>query len=85
MAEATITVYGADWCSDCRRSKKFLQDNSIPFNWVDTDANQEAEEFVKQKNNGKRVIPTIIFEDGSFLVEPSNEALAEKLGLQIQA
>ena len=84
MAEATITVYGADWCSDCRRSKKFLQDNSIPFNWVDTDANQEAEEFVKQKNNGKRIIPTIIFEDGSFLVEPSNEALAEKLGLQIQ-
>lgn len=85
MAEATITVYGADWCSDCRRSKKFLQDNSIPFNWVDTDANQEAEEFVKQKNNGKRIIPMIIFEDGSFLVEPSNEALAEKLGLQIQA
>lgn len=85
MAEATITVYGADWCPDCRRSKKFLQDNSIPFNWVDTDANQDAEEFVKQKNNGKRVIPTITFEDGSFLVEPSNEALAEKLGLQIQA
>lgn len=83
MAEATITVYGADWCPDCRRSKKFLLDNSIPFNWVDTDEDKAAEEFVKQKNNGKRVIPTIIFEDGSFLVEPSNEALAEKLGLQI--
>ena len=83
MAEATITVYGADWCPDCRRSKKFLLDNSIPFNWVDTDQDKAAEEFVKQKNNGKRVIPTIIFEDGSFLVEPSNEALAEKLGLQI--
>lgn len=85
MAEATITVYGADWCPDCRRSKKFLLDNSIPFNWVDTDEDKAAEEFVKQKNNGKRVIPTIIFEDGSFLVEPSNEALAEKLGLHIQA
>ena len=85
MAEATITVYGADWCPDCRRSKKFLLDNSIPFNWVDTDEDKAAEEFVKQKNNGKRVIPTIIFEDGSFLVEPSNEALAEKLGLPIQA
>ena len=85
MAEATITMYGADWCPDCRRSKKFLLDNSIPFTWMDTDADKEAEEFVKQKNNGKRIIPTIIFEDGSFLVEPSNEALAEKLGLQIQA
>ena len=85
MAEAGITVYGADWCPDCRRSKKFLQDNFIPFTWIDTDADKEAEEFVKQKNNGRRVIPTIIFEDGSLLVEPSNEALAEKLGLPIQA
>ena len=83
MAEATITVYGADWCPDCRRSKKFLLDNSIPFNWVDTGEDKAAEEFVKQKNNGKRIIPTIVFEDGSLLVEPSNEALAEKLGLQI--
>ena len=81
MAEPNIIIYGADWCGDCRRAKKFLLDQNIPFVWVNTDEDKEAEEFVKQKNNGKRIIPTIIFPDGSFLVEPSNEELAEKLGV----
>ena len=35
-----------------------------------------------KKNNGKRIIPTIVFDDGSFLVEPSNAALAAKIGLK---
>ncbi len=34
-----------------------------------------------EKNDGKRIIPTIEFEDGSFLVEPSNAELAQKLEL----
>ena len=78
-----ITIYGADWCPDCRRSKKFLEAQNIPYNWVDTDQDKAAEAFVKEKNDGKRVIPTIIFEDGSFLAEPSDEELAKKLGLVI--
>ena len=32
-------------------------------------------------NNGKRIVPTIIFEDGSILLEPTNKQLAEKIGL----
>jgi len=78
----TITVYGADWCPDCRRSKKFLIERSIPFNWVDTDQDKEAEALVKQLNNGMRIIPTIVFEDGSFITEPSDESLAEKIGIK---
>ncbi|HNN12636.1 MAG TPA: glutaredoxin domain-containing protein [Anaerolineales bacterium] len=79
----TITVYGADWCPDCRRSKKFLIERSIPFNWVDTDQDKEAEALVKQLNNGMRIIPTIVFEDGSFITEPSDESLAEKIGIKV--
>lgn len=85
MAEQNIIVYGADWCGDCRRSKQFLNDHHIPFTWVDTDGNPEAEQFVKLKNNGKRIIPTIIFEDGSFVAEPSNEELANRLGVKVGA
>ena len=51
MTESNIIVYGADWCGDCHRAKKFLIDQNIPFVWVNTDENKEAEEFVKQKNN----------------------------------
>ncbi|HVO41354.1 MAG TPA: FAD-dependent oxidoreductase, partial [Aggregatilineales bacterium] len=80
--QATITVYGASWCPDCRRSKKFLSEQLIRYNWVDIDADSEGRAFVEAKNNGRRIIPTIVFEDGSFLVEPSNADLARKLGLQ---
>ena len=79
----SIVMYGADWCGDCRRSKRFLNEQNIPFTWIDVDQDKEAEAFVREKNNGKRIIPTIIFEDGSFLAEPSDEELANKLGLPV--
>jgi len=81
-ATPEITVYGAYWCPDCSRSKQFLGEHQIPYNWVDIEDDQAGEAYVVKKNNGKRIIPTIEFEDGSILVEPSNAALAEKLGLK---
>jgi glutaredoxin-like protein len=81
MTTPNITVYGADWCPDCRRSKRLLDKLSVPYLWVDTDTNQEAETLVRRLNNGKRIIPTIVFEDGSFLSEPSDAELAGKLGI----
>jgi glutaredoxin-like protein len=83
MTQQTIIVYGADWCGDCRRSKRFLDAQNIPYTWIDIDQNKEAGAFVQEKNNGIRIIPTIIFEDGSFLAEPTDEELASKLGLLV--
>ena len=85
MSEPQITLYGAYWCPDCRRSKQFLGEHQIPYNWVDIEQDAAAEQLVIEKNNGKRIIPTIVFEDGSFLVEPSNADLAQKLGLKTSA
>ncbi len=85
MPDAEITVYGAHWCPDCRRSKQFLGEHQIPYNWVDIEQDPLAEQFVIEKNDGKRIIPTITFADDSFLVEPSNAELAAKLGLKTKA
>jgi thioredoxin reductase (NADPH) len=85
MPDPSLTVYGAYWCPDCRRAKKFLGEQLIPFNWIDVEQDKQAEQFVLEKNNGKRIIPTIVFADGSFLVEPSNAELAQKLGLRTEA
>jgi thioredoxin reductase (NADPH) len=83
--KASITVYGAHWCPDCRRSKQFLGEHQIPYRWVDIEQDKQAEKVVLEKNNGKRIIPTIEFADGSILVEPSNAELAAKLGLKTVA
>lgn len=80
-----ITIYGAYWCPDCRRSKQFLGEHQIPYRWVDIEQDKQGEAYVLQKNNGKRIIPTIEFADGSILVEPSNAELATKLGLKTNA
>ena len=74
-----ITVYGAPWCPDCRRSKRFLSEQQIDYEWVDIEQNQEGQAYVEEINDGKRIIPTIVFDDDSILVEPSNAELAEKL------
>ncbi len=85
MAEPEITIYGAYWCPDCQRAKKFLGEQFIPYHWVDIEQDKQSEEFVVKTNHGRRIIPTIVFKDGSFLVEPSNAELARKLGLKSEA
>jgi thioredoxin reductase (NADPH) len=85
MTSAKIIVYGAHWCPDCRRSKQFLGEHQIPYEWIDIEEDKQAEQEVLAKNQGKRIIPTIVFEDGDFLVEPTNAQLAAKLGLKTRA
>lgn len=85
MAGEKITVYGAPWCPDCTRAKQFLGEQRVRYNWIDIDQNEDARAYVQKVNDGKQIIPTIIFEDGSLLVEPSNSELAAKLGIQPKA
>ena len=80
--EELIRVYGASWCPDCRRAKRFLGDQRVPFEWHDIEVDPDGVKIVQERNNGNNVIPTIIFPDGSHLAEPSNEELAEKIGLE---
>ena len=85
MPDEKITVYGAPWCPDCKRSKQFLGEQRVPYSWVDIDQDEEGRSYVQQANNGRQIIPTILFEDGSILVEPSNAELAAKLGISPKA
>lgn len=80
-----LTVYGAPWCPDCRRSKQFLDSQGIDFDWVDIDEDESAAKKVRDMNDGKQIIPTIVFKDGSLLTEPSNDELAHKLGIERSA
>ena len=81
---ADIKVYGAPWCPDCKRSTKFLAEHRQPYEWIDIDGDAEGLRFVEELQNGGRTIPTILFPDGSHLLEPSDEELARKLGLKLE-
>ncbi len=85
MLQTTITLFGTLWCSDCKRAKQFLGEQRIHYEYVDVEQDAEGLALVEQINGGKQVVPTIVFGDGSVLVEPSNAELAAKLGLQTAA
>ena len=71
---ADVTFYGADWCSDCRRSKSLLNTLGVEYEMKDVeqsaDLAAEAEAVAGRKN-----IPVVVFADGEFMVEPSDADL----------
>ncbi|MEN4010892.1 MAG: glutaredoxin domain-containing protein [Bellilinea sp.] len=78
---AVIQFYGTTWCYTSRRARTTLDEYNIPYEFIDIDINMDGRRYVEQVNNGNRSVPTILFTDGSILVEPSIHQLKEKLGL----
>ena len=76
-----LVIYGVDWCGDCIRTRRFLNNNKVEYQFINIDQDADGEQFVLSTNHGMRSVPTIVFEDGSILVEPRTSTLAEKLGL----
>ena len=67
-----IEIYGTRWCGDWARSKRLMDKYSVTYNWTDIDEHPEFEDLGKSINNGRNVVPTIVFPDGSSLSEPSD-------------
>ena len=74
-----LTVYGAEWCGDCRRTKRFLIETGTPFRWVDTAADKVARTMLKEA--GYPAIPVVLVPGGTVLVEPSNDELAAAIAV----
>jgi glutaredoxin-like protein len=75
----TIKMYGTSWCPDCARAKQVFNKLKIPFDWIDIDKDKPAAAEVLKINGGFKSVPTIVFPDNSFLVEPGNAELEKKL------
>ncbi len=78
LTPSRIVMYAMEYCGDCKRAKAFFEENHIDYLKVGLEGNEEAVRFVMTINNGYRSVPTIIFPDGSILVEPSQEELRAK-------
>ncbi|OGO11410.1 MAG: NrdH-redoxin [Chloroflexi bacterium RBG_16_47_49] len=81
--ENAITIFGTFWCRDCIRVRRFLDKNNIAYHWVDIDKDESGEEFVFTTNHGMRSVPTILFKDGSILVEPNDVELEQMVGTRL--
>jgi mycoredoxin len=79
MANETITIYGTPWCGDCRRALRVLDQHQANYHYVDIETDDIARNYIERINRGYQSVPTILFPDGSILVEPSSATLSEKL------
>lgn len=79
MNNKKIKFYGATWCPDCNRAKQFLDGKGVEYEYINLEEDPNAVAEVERINNGLQSIPTILFPDGSVLVEPSNEELEKAL------
>ena len=75
MDDSNIVIYGVNWCWDSRRARRFFDKNKIPYTFINIDKDKRGEQFVLDANDGLRSVPTIVFNDGSILVEPSTSEL----------
>src|SRR5579863_3722502 len=83
--EPVMTVYGAPWCPHCKRVKKFLAAHRVRYANIDIDADPQAIERLKELQDGGQIIPTVVYPDGAHEVNPSDEALARRIGLTLEA
>ena len=72
-------MYGAEWCGDCIRSKRLLNELGVSFDYINIEEVPGAADKVAEINGGAQSIPVIIFKDGTHLTEPSDPALRQKL------
>ena len=79
MSKPAITMYSADHCGDCRRSKRLMDELNVAYTIIDVEADQAAAEKIKELNGGMQSIPVIVFADGTHLTEPSDKDLKAKL------
>ncbi len=78
LKPSRIVMYTTNYCSDCRRAKAFFEANNITYLQIGIEGNEQATRFIRELNNGFHSVPTIVFPDGSLLVEPSWEDLRKK-------
>lgn len=75
----TVTVFMTSWCPFCRRLRSGLDREGVRYVEVDVDRDREAAAFVQSVNGGDRVVPTVLFADGSTLTNPPAEQVRARL------
>lgn len=79
MLTKEIIVYGTSWCPDCWRAQKAFRTKGVKYTWVDINKDKTGRAYVEKVNHGMLSVPTILFPDGSMMVEPSTAELHNKL------
>ncbi len=74
-----LVVYSSAWCPDCRQTKRVLENAETRFAEVDIDRDLGAEALVLERSGGRRVVPTLRFDDRVWAFNPAPPLLRRLL------
>lgn len=80
-----IRVLGFPWSPAEHEVKDFLARNRTPYEWVDLDRSEEGSRLIEELGVSRDELPLVLFPDGSYLLGPSSEELAARIGLRTEA
>lgn len=76
-----VTIFATDWCPHCKRLRQRLDRTETPYEVVDVEADgsENAASWVESVNDGNRVVPTVLYSDGTYATNPEASAVRAKL------
>lgn len=80
-----IRVIGYQYARRSHEIKDFLSGNLIPYQWLDIEMDERAEEALQVAGLETSQLPAVLFEDGSHLIAPSSAQIGEKIGMRSKA
>ena len=79
-----IRIVGSRWSSKSHQVKDFLARNHISYQWINVESD-EALRLLTYARCDTQYLPLVLFPDGTYLIEPTNIQIAEKVGLRTHA
>lgn len=77
-----IRLVGAQSSAESFRAKEFLARNLVPYQWLDIDRDPSVRELIGKLGADDGHLPVVLFPDGTSLVAPDLNVLAQAVGLQ---
>ncbi len=76
-----VTIFYADWCPYSQKLIQRLDRTETPYELVDADAEgtEDINEWIKSVNDGNRIVPTVLYSDGTHATNPEASAVRAKL------
>jgi mycoredoxin len=74
-----VLMFSASWCPECKSLKKALEETGLAYEEIDLDLDIEAEALVLERSGGRRVVPTLQFDDRLFVFNPDGALLSRIL------
>ena len=76
-----MRMYSTVWCGYCQRLTAQMAREGIEFTEIDIEHDPEAAAFVESVNGGNQTVPTVVFDDGTAMTNPSIKQVKAQLGL----